>query len=184
MPDLFSPRLQTVVLDPVRAELALDVSACSLEPGDEVHGRLVGPHCRYASTIEIAYPISRGPGGGYRVVIPEPSLWTPETPFVYAGKVEWRRGPDKIGAASLLHGLLDLRQTPAGWRLNGKPFEPRRAAVDAVSEDELLELRQAGFNVLTPRRTDVDLLERAARIGFFLAADSERAQFLALAPDQ
>jgi len=163
-------RLQTLTLDPVRAEIALDLSAWPLESGDEIRGKLVGPQCRYASTIEIPYPIRKKPGTpSYHVLIPEPSLWTPQTPFVYSGKIEWLRDGATRGQAPLLHALLTLKNTPAGWRLNGKPFEPRLTDVGDPDENALERLRDQGFNVIRSRKADAALTERAVRMGFLLA---------------
>src|SRR5262245_21701527 len=44
-------------LDPVAAELIVRVRPERLTEATEVRGRLTGPSCPYASTIEIAYPL-------------------------------------------------------------------------------------------------------------------------------
>jgi len=56
-------------------------------------GRVAGPHCPGAETIEIAYPIhavepNSSRRRSARIVIPEPNLWDAQTPFTYAGAVE------------------------------------------------------------------------------------------------
>ena len=79
-------------LDPVSAELRVIVTPERLTPTTEVHGRLVGPSCPYASTVEVAYPLTplrqtgpTVPGAlRLRVVIPEPSLWDTQSPYLYA----------------------------------------------------------------------------------------------------
>ncbi|MFO0964547.1 MAG: hypothetical protein U0793_03025 [Gemmataceae bacterium] len=166
-------RLRTVALDPVRAEIAVDLGPWPLDPGDEVRGKLVGPQCRHASTIEIAYPLRKKPGTAtYHFLIPEPSLWEPDTPFVYSGKIEWLRGDTKLAEATVVHALFSLKKTAAGWRLNGKPFEPR--AIEAAGAvEELPALREQGFNVLRVAEASLALRERAARIGFLLAGDGD-----------
>lgn len=85
---------------PVEAEVLVVVETEALTPGTELRGRLVGPHCPGVETIEVAYPL-RGMAAGSgaateltgRVVVPEPNLWTAETPFRYEGTVElWQDG--------------------------------------------------------------------------------------------
>lgn len=162
-----APLLHTVHLDPVRAEVAVDCSSLPLAPGDEIRGKLEGPQCRFASTIEIAYPL-RQTGQERRVLIPEPSLWSPQTPFLYQGKFEWLRGGQRIAAFRLPHALLKLNLVPAGWRLNGRAFELRTAEVDAPTEEDLLRLRAEGYTALASRMPEPELWDAAARIGFFM----------------
>lgn len=161
-----SPLLHTLSLDPVRAEVAAEFP-WSLEPGDEIRGKLEGPQCRYAGTIEIAYPL-RKVGEAYQFTLPEPSAWSPITPFVYAGKFEWLRNGVKLGAARALHGLLRLTLGPTGWLLNGKPFEERATELNSPTEEELLQHRNAGFNTLITPTIDLTSWDQAARIGFFI----------------
>ncbi len=87
-------------LSAVEAEVWLVVEAERVTPTTEVRGRLVGPRCPGVSTIEVAYPLRsfpRHPEGvaplSRRVVIPDPSLWDPERPYVYRAVVElWEDG--------------------------------------------------------------------------------------------
>jgi beta-galactosidase/beta-glucuronidase len=82
-------------LSAAEAEVWLLVEAERVTPTTEVRGRLVGPRCPGVSTIEVAYflrPFPRQPEGiaplSRRVVIPEPSLWETERPYVYRAIVE------------------------------------------------------------------------------------------------
>lgn len=171
-----NPLFKTLSLDPVHAEVRVDLP-WSLEPGDEVRGKLEGPQCRYASTIEIAYP-SRKVGPAYHVTIPEPSPWSPIAPFVYAGKFEWFRDGQKLAESRAVHGLLRLNANSAGLRLNGKPFEPKPLEVGLPTEEELLQFRQEGFNTLRPRGIDPLLWDRAARVGFLIQVPEKLPDFL------
>src|SRR5438105_3893021 len=86
--------------DPAEAEVWVGVIPEQITPATEVRGRLMGPRCHYASTVEVAYPLRlfvrrpEGlPGLAMRVVIPEASLWEPESPFLYLGPIElWEDG--------------------------------------------------------------------------------------------
>jgi hypothetical protein len=74
------------------------------------------------STIEVAYPLQPFPRKpedllelAMRVVIPEPSFWEPECPFVYDGVVElWEEGE-----------RCDVRQVQGYKLLRGKPTDGR-----------------------------------------------------------
>jgi hypothetical protein len=87
-------------LSPAEAEVWLQIDAREVAPSTEVRGRLTGPRCPGRTTIEVAYPLrafNQLPPGlpplSRRVVIPDPSLWEPERPFVYHAVIElWQDG--------------------------------------------------------------------------------------------
>src|SRR5688500_9271975 len=86
--------------DPADAELRVVVRTERITPTTEIKGRLMGPQSAFASTVEIAYPfreLARSDHILLRVLIPEPSWWTPSTPLLYEGPLElWQ----DIGRAS------------------------------------------------------------------------------------
>ncbi len=102
--------VRTHRLSPTEAEIWVVVTGQRTTPATEIRGRFIGPKCAVSSTIEVAYPVRpfpRKPPGLLepcgRVVIPEPSLWEPECPFVYDGVIElWQDGE-----------RCDVRQVPA-----------------------------------------------------------------------
>ena len=87
-------------LSAAEAEVWLLVEAERVTPTTEVRGRFVGRHCPGVSTIEVAYllrPLPRQPEAipplSRRVVMPEPSLWETDRPYVYRAVVElWEEG--------------------------------------------------------------------------------------------
>src|SRR5437868_6764586 len=88
-------------LDPISAEAAVLVRPERLTATAELRGKLMGPSCPYAATVEIAYPLlpprrDEPPEEGTlraRIVIPEASLWDPQSPFLYTGPIElWQDG--------------------------------------------------------------------------------------------
>jgi beta-galactosidase/beta-glucuronidase len=105
-------------LSAAEAEVWLLVDAEHVSPTTEVRGRLVGPRCPGVSTIEVAYPLrpfASQPAGvpplSRRVVIPEPSLWEPQQPYVYRAVVElWEDGR-----------ACDQAEFDYGLRMAGKP---------------------------------------------------------------
>lgn len=142
-----------------------------------LRGRLMGPRCVYATTVEVAYPLrpfvrqpDEFPALSRRVVIPEASLWEPESPFLYQGPVElWDDGLlcDQV---SVSHGLRLLQLGGRGLRLNGRSFVLRGKTVAALTPEAARSLRQEGYNTLvapvTPETSG--LWAGADRLGFLV----------------
>ena len=92
MNEVLTIHVEIVRMTPAVAEVILraDVEG-------ELRGRLMGPRCPHATTVEIAYPLKALPGRekncSAKVIIPEPNFWEPDSPFVYGGPVElWQDG--------------------------------------------------------------------------------------------
>jgi hypothetical protein len=95
-------------IDPTLAELHIVFEGL---PADvDVRGRLMGPRCPGASTIEVAYHLHRVAFGDYRVLIPEPVYWSPERPFVYEGPAEFSRQGQPAGTLWVSVGLRRGRE--------------------------------------------------------------------------
>jgi hypothetical protein len=163
-------------LSPPEAELWIFVEAESVGPSTEVRGRLMGPSCPYANTVEAAYPLRPFPQlpEGFspltrRVVIPEPSLWDPVSPFMYQGIVElWENG-ELCDRAAVRHGLRSAQLGPRGLHWNGELLRLRAVEREQLAADEMAELRGAGVNtVLTP--PDPAVFAEAERIGMLVLA--------------
>ncbi len=108
MPDLDPLPTYTVCvhrLDPTLAELHIEFA--DLPADVEVRGRLMGPRCPGASTIEVAYYLrpERGAPSVYAVRIPEPVLWTADRPCVYEGPVEFVRDGQRVGSIRASVGI-------------------------------------------------------------------------------
>jgi hypothetical protein len=159
---------------PSEAEVFLNVLPEKLGDHSEVRGRLMGPVCHHASTVEVAYhfrpvllPTAR-PAVTLRAIIPEASPWSPQTPHLYKGVVElWHEG-QRIDGRPLLIGLRDFRVGPRGLRCNGHLLALRGKRVETVDDETALALRAQGMNLLvcpvSPRTRAV--WEVANRIGF------------------
>lgn len=166
-------------LDPAEAEIWLSVLPERLTSTTQVRGRLMGPRCPYASTVEVAYPLrehsreyeSTGiPRLLLRVIIPEPSWWDPQSPFLYQGPVElWQNG-QRCDSVQLSHGLRTLKVGPQGLRCNGRLLPLRGVAREQCSEEDARQLHQAGFNTLLVSATAgaAGLWDISDRFGFFI----------------
>jgi hypothetical protein len=165
--------------DPAEAEIWISVRPERLTSSTQVQGRLMGPRCPYASTVEVAYPFREQsrqyekegePHLILRAIIPEPSFWDPESPFLYEGPVELWQGKERCDRVNFRHGLRDLRLGPRGLRLNGRSLTLHGVERDVCSEEECLSLHQANCNLfvapLTPEAAP--LWDLADRFGFLV----------------
>jgi len=183
-------------LDPAQAELWVTAEAEHVTPTTELRGRLMGPRCLYSATVEVAYPLgpfARRPAGlagpAARVVIPEPSLWEPECPFLYEGTVElWEDGVC-VDQAAIRHGLRRILLGRGGLRVNGRPLTLRGRVLTECDENAAAALRRAGYNLLVAPG-EADLWDLADHRGFFIlgrlgqpeAADLALAELLTAHP--
>ena len=102
-------------LSTAEAELWVFVHVERIDDSTELRGCLVGPKCVAVETVQINYRLKRIRPDAYaanvligRILIPEPNLWTAETPFVYEGNVElWHDAK-----------LADIKPIRAAFRIN------------------------------------------------------------------
>ena len=167
-------RLQILTrsLSPVEAIVTVSAEVDQVTPQTELRGRLTGPTCPYATTIEVAYPLRPASDESLtgRVVIPEPSLWDPVSPFLYHGLMElWQDGKFQ-DRATLTHGLRSFRLQSDGLFWNGKPLKLRATGRSNLAPNDLPALRGAGFNAILLDWPAPALVEAAERIGFVILA--------------
>ena len=86
-----------------------------------------GPVVPYATTVEVAYPLQSFPHKPedvpdltFRVVIPEPSLWDPISPFLYEGYIGLWQNNLRYEFGEVHHGLRLFHLGSSGVRLNGQ----------------------------------------------------------------
>jgi hypothetical protein len=165
--------LHTRSLCPTDAEIWVLAEADPALATAEIRGRLVGPTCEYATTIEVAYPLQpfpKLPEGlpplARRVVIPEPSLWAPPHPFLYHGSVElWAHGAC-LERREVRHGLRSARLGPDGLVWNGQRLKLNAAERAELLDDQLARLHRDRCNALVLPAQAGTLWERAERLGF------------------
>ena len=153
------------------------MAAEHITPTTELRGRLMGPRCAYAATVEVAYPfrpLLRRPEGladlTVRAVIPEPSLWEPSCPFLYGGTVElWEDGV-RCDQAPIRRGLRRVLLGSAGLRVSGEPLVLRGRTATECDEDAAASLRRGGVNLLltVAAGSPAALWDVADRQGFFV----------------
>ena len=126
-------------LDPAETEIRL----VAPEP---VSARLLGPRCRFASTVEVAHWFRPVPGlpGTLRAIVPEPSFWDPESPFLYDAIVRTEAGLDIRQSI----GLRSIQLGPDGFRIEQRPLR-----LNAVRRDRLDDA--AGLRQVVPASTSI-----------------------------
>jgi hypothetical protein len=171
-------QVRTRSFTPEEAEVWFIVRAEQLTATTEVCGRLMGPTCPYSSTIEVAYPLRPPahpppdvPPLTRRVVIPEPSLWDPVSPFLYHGPVELWQDGQRCERVSVTHGLCFAALKPGGLYWNGKPLSLRGRHVRGLTEEEARSLRQAGVNLLLAPVHEQETWAIADRLGFLVIGE-------------
>jgi hypothetical protein len=179
--NLLDVSLRDAVLNPALADVRITFTLRQPVAGLEIRSRLMGPRCRYASTVEVAYPFRMLPTPedqactvAARVIIPEPSLWEPTCPFLYEGPVELWGKEGRRDGLQIRHGLRWFRLTPRGLLWNDRPLALRGVARDHLDEGEAAPLRAVGCNTLLTAAADRDtlevLLDSADRLGFLVLA--------------
>jgi hypothetical protein len=167
------------VLTPAAAETHFIVQTEFRTPSTAIRGRLHGPRCHFATTVEVGYPLQNlAPANRStddrltaRVAIPEPSLWDLESPFLYEGSVELWESDHRCDIARVRHGLREIRFSPRGIAVNGKRVTIKSKEMKhACTDDEALRLRQAGFNLIIAPVTDATaaLWDIGDRLGILL----------------
>jgi hypothetical protein len=164
--------------DPVKAEVEVTLYTDRLTDQTEVRGQLEGPRCRYSSTIEVAYALRETEREllddvgqiKLRAIIPDPSQWEPQCPFLYRGFVELREQDQRLDVTAFTLGLRSVALGKNGLLLNGRPFAIRGMAQNTLSEDHTERLRQRGINTIlaTLPTAKQALWSTAAQLGFLV----------------
>jgi hypothetical protein len=106
-------RVEIRRLTPTEADVWFIAELDSVSPGTELRGRLVGPKCPGVTTVEVPYVLCRPRGLdadspknlAVHALIPEPNMWTEQTPFVYEGPLELWQDNKLCDVVSLSVGL-------------------------------------------------------------------------------
>jgi Glycosyl hydrolases family 2 len=175
----FSVRKHIVRLTQADAEIRFLVS-CAV-PAHELHvrGRLMGPRCPYASTVEVAYPLrelernsEQAPGTSIllRTVIPEPSMWEPESPFLYSGPLGIWQGDKLLDQQDIQIGFIGWGLGTRGLRVNGKYIDLEASVVAGLDVEAAARLREQKVNCLVVdiREAPPSTWDMADRYGFFV----------------
>lgn len=161
------------ILSPAEAELWVFLDAERIDERTEVRGRLTGPTCPYADTVEVAYPLRRFPKApeGFspllrRVVIPEPSFWDPICPFLYRGVIELWQNEQLCERVEIRHGLRSTSLSPRGLFWNGELLTLKMLARSSGTRNELRRDHDQGINGFVLPGFEDELWSLAEEFGF------------------
>jgi hypothetical protein len=169
---------------PAEAEVHVTLVPRFIDSGTEVRGRLMGPRCRFASTVEVAYHLrlilvpTSVPAFTLKAIVPEACLWEPESPHLYSGPIElWQDGV-RCEVVPIRHGLRHVGLGPRGLRLNSKPLRLKGKVRLACNDEGALALRESGYNLLLAPVSEESrhVWEVADRLGFFVLGSVTKAQ--------
>jgi hypothetical protein len=174
-----SIRKHIVRLTPAEAELRFLVTLAGPAAGLQVRGRLMGPRCPYASTVEVAYPLrelerEQNHAGStsilLRSVIPEPSMWDPESPFLYSGPLGIWRGNELLEQQMQQIGFIGWGLGTRGLRVNGKYLDLQATVIKELNPELATQLREQLFNCVVVEVSDAasSTWDLADRFGFFV----------------
>lgn len=164
-------------LNPAEAELCFSITPEHLTLTTQIRGRLTGPRCPYASTVEVAYAIREQSRASetevasqilVRVVIPEPNFWDPVSPFLYEGALELWEADECRDRWPVRQGLRALDLGPRGLRCNQKPLPLSGVRRDCLTEADARRLHDSGVNTVLAREAAPELEEMADRFGFLV----------------
>ena len=141
----------------------------------QVRGRLTGPRCPYTTTVEVAYPFREhsrdyGEGGSprltLRAIIPEPSWWDPQTPFLYEGPVELWQDGRLVDVSLSVSPIVDRagrivggQEDAADHRLHSQSRKDIMGHIQCVYPFRLIEAAHVDVSVSIGLRVNADLLE-------------------------
>jgi hypothetical protein len=145
-------------------------------------GRLVGPTCAHAATLQAAYAfVDRGPGTPRlaEAVVPEPCFWTPEMPHVYRAEIELREGGRELARVARPFGIRPLGAAGQKLVYTGKGWVLRAVSLDELTNVDLSQFRDADTAMFI-RNPDDALCEAASRSGVLLVAALDDAEIPAI----
>jgi hypothetical protein len=139
----------------------------------------MGPRCPYAATVEVAYPLreleqNSGQGGAtsilLRTVIPEPSMWDPESPFLYSGPLGIWQGDTLLEQQTMQLGFIGWGLGTRGLRVNGKYIDLQASVVTGLDVESAARLREQNVNcvVVDVSAAPASTWDMADRYGFFV----------------
>ncbi len=189
--NLRSVAIATKTLNPAEAEIQITLDFNAPVTQVDFRGRLMGPRCPYAETVEIAYNFTRLPRADSqentsvtgRIIIPEPSLWDPISPMLYQGPIELWSGETPIVQLQVSMGLHSTQIGPKGLRWNGTLAKVHAKKATDFDPPTAKTLRREGINTLVVPASEKlpALCDLADRFGFWLIIDCRDADVQSVA---
>jgi Glycosyl hydrolases family 2 len=176
-----------LTVSPAQADVWFRAVVERVTPATEVRGRIMGPRCLFAETVEVVSPLRsvRYREGDEVVLIartafPRPGFWDPQTPLLYRVVVElWQDGQRcDVSGFDLGFRMTELRSDIV--LVNKKPFILKGMPRLPESMEEAAARRAAGYNLVVAGKGEWNWWVRASPMGFLLL---ERVTLSTLTPD-
>ncbi|HTM54635.1 MAG TPA: hypothetical protein VL175_11435 [Pirellulales bacterium] len=136
-------------------------------------GRLRGPTCAYADTLQTTLQfVDRGPGPSLlaEAYLLEPSYWTPDFPHLYRAELELRRGSEVIARTERPFGLRPLGAIGRKLVLDSRRWVLRGLLADETQNTDLPSWRASSMAMVVHNPSD-ELCDEASRLGVLLVAE-------------
>jgi hypothetical protein len=164
-----------VTVSPAEADVWFSAVVQRVTPGAEVRGRVVGPRCLFAKTVEVAAPLRSVRHREQeeavliaRTAFPQPGFWGLDIPLLYRVVVElWQDGQRcevsgfDLGFRTIELGSGNVLVNKTPYLLQGMPHLPE-------SPEEAAARRQAGYNLVLADKGQWHWWVRANPMGFLL----------------
>lgn len=169
-----------VDVDPTQVHLYLRVEAEQWSPTTEVRAYLSGPINVLKPTEPGTFPFKALPNpeedvdegvNSFEVLLDNPALWSPESPYRYEGQVELWEGGVRVDAVPLHYAVYMLGWDEDALFVNEEPLIPRLREVQSLDEVTARRLRKEGVNVVLLPATDTAAWEIADQVGLFLLGE-------------
>jgi hypothetical protein len=175
-----------LAVSPTQADIWFRAVTQRVTAGTEVRGRIVGPRCLFAETVEVASPLRsvRHREGDQvsliaRTAIPEPGFWDPLNPLLYRVVVELWQDGQRCALSGFDLGFRVVEMGSGNVFVNQKPFLLRGMRDLPQSWEEAAARRQEGYNLVLAEKWQRNWWVRASPLGFLLL---ERATLSTLTP--
>lgn len=152
----------------------------------QLNGRIVGPTCRYSSTLQAEIPFKhRGlTRWGDRTalvaeaVVPDPCYWSTELPFMYRAVGEVTRAQTSSSASEFDQpfGIRSFSTTGKRLTFNGRPWVPRIVQRVKVADAPPAAAWRDAAAVMFFDRPDDDLCQELSEAGVIMMTTVEGAR--------
>jgi Glycosyl hydrolases family 2 len=158
---------------PAEANISFRVIVQRVTPETEVRGRIVGPRCLFAETVEVASPLRSVRSKEQLVLIartafPDPGFWDPNRPLLYRVVVELWQDGKRCDVSGFDLGFRKLELDSSNVFVNKKPVPLQGMQHLPESQEEAAARRQAGYNLVLAGKGQWNGWVRASPMGFLL----------------
>ena len=173
-------------VSPAEADIWFKVGVQRVTARTEVRGRIVGPRCLFAETVEVVSPLrsvrhkeKEEVALIARTAIPEPCFWDPHNPLLYRVVVELWQDGQRCSVSGFDLGFRMIEMDSGNVFVKRKPVFLQGMPYLPQSQEEAAARRRAGYNLVLAEKGQWHWWVRANPMGFLLL---EKAALSTLTP--